>query len=98
MKVHTSHRSHRSHSSHGFVTPAFPREHHMSRILLIEDSATQAAQFVMMLQSAGFEVETADTLTAGLKRVKLGGIDSLLLDLNLPDSEGLATFQTAYSS
>jgi anti-anti-sigma factor len=69
----------------------------MARILLIEDSITQAAQFVMMLEPVGFEVETSNTLASGLERLKRGGIDALLLDLNLPDSEGLATFQTACS-
>ena len=67
----------------------------MARILLIEDSATQAAQFALMLKSAGFDVETSGTLAAGLERLSRGGIDTLLLDLNLPDSEGLATFRTA---
>ena len=70
----------------------------MPRILLIEDSATQAAQFANMLESAGFEVETAENLAKGLARLKQGGIDTLLLDLNLSDSQGLETFQTAFAS
>ena len=49
----------------------------------------------MMLTSAGLEVETSNTLAAGLERLQRGGIDTLLLDLNLPDSEGLETFRTA---
>jgi anti-anti-sigma factor len=67
----------------------------MPRVLLIEDSAFQAAQFTMMLQSVGFDVETADTLANGVARVQQGGIDTILLDLNLPDSLGLSTFESA---
>jgi anti-anti-sigma factor len=71
------------------------RDESMPRVLLIEDSATQAAQFAMMLKSAGFDVEISGTLSAGLERLQRGGIDTLLLDLNLPDSEGIETFRTA---
>ena len=66
----------------------------MPRVLLIEDSAMQAAQFRMLLESAGFEVEIADTLAKGLARIHQGGIDTILLDLNLGDSEGLSTFES----
>jgi anti-anti-sigma factor len=66
----------------------------MPRVLLIEDSAMQAAQFAMMLQPAGFEIETADTLAKGLARLQQGGIEVILLDVNLPDSQGLPTFET----
>lgn len=67
----------------------------MSRILLIEDSPTQAQRFALMLRSSGFEVEQASCLEEGLRRVQEGGIDALLLDLTLPDSEGLKTVLTA---
>lgn len=67
----------------------------MPRVLLIEDSATQAASFKMMLEAEGFDVEHADSLQAGLERLRQGGIDALLLDLTLPDSEGLQTLLTA---
>jgi anti-anti-sigma factor len=67
----------------------------MTRILIIEDSPTQAQQFALMLEDAGFQVERADRLATGLERIEEGGIDALLLDLMLPDSEGLQTFLTA---
>ena len=67
----------------------------MPRVLLIEDSAMQAAQFTILLQAVGFEVETAETLAQGVARAQLQGIDAILLDLNLSDSQGLSTFETA---
>jgi len=69
----------------------------MPRVLLIEDSPTQAAGFKMMLEADGLEVEHADALQVGLERLRQGGIDALLLDLTLPDSEGLQTLLTARS-
>ena len=69
----------------------------MSNVLLIEDSPTQAAHFAMMLEDAGFGVEQAGSLASGLDRLAQGGVDVLLLDLTLPDTEGLQTFQTAHA-
>jgi sigma-B regulation protein RsbU (phosphoserine phosphatase) len=48
-----------------------------------------------MLQDAGeglFDLETADRLEPGLRRLARGGIGLVLLDLSLPDSQGLETF------
>lgn len=67
----------------------------MPRILIIEDSPTQAKRFAIMLEDAGFEVACEERLKDGLQRIKRGDIDALLLDLTLPDSEGLQTFMTA---
>jgi glutamate dehydrogenase (NAD(P)+) len=64
----------------------------MARILLIEDSPTQAKLFAGMLEAEAFQVERADCLAAGLQRLSAGGIQAVLLDLTLPDSEGLTTF------
>ena len=38
-------------------------------------------------------MEAVDHLAAGLARLKAGGIDAILLDLVLPDSQELATFE-----
>jgi CheY-like chemotaxis protein len=39
-----------------------------------------------------YHLEWADTLAKGLQRLAQGAVDVLLLDLNLPDSQGLHTF------
>jgi anti-anti-sigma factor len=67
----------------------------MPKVLIIEDSPTQAKKFALMLEDGGFAVECSETLRDGLQRIAAGDIDTLLLDLTLPDSEGLQTFLTA---
>ncbi len=66
-------------------------------VLLIEDSALDAkiieGQLAQPQQDAPSSVLTVvTTLAAGLKRVAVQPFDVMLLDLNLPDSEGLETF------
>jgi DNA-binding response OmpR family regulator len=45
----------------------------------------------------GFNLECAEQLSTGLKRLAEGGIDMLFLDLSLPDSQGFDTFAEAYA-
>ena len=62
------------------------------RILLIEDNPGDARLIREMLaakESASFDLEHADRLSTGLARLARGGIDVILLDLSLPDSQGL---------
>lgn len=64
------------------------------RILLVEDSDRQAANIQRTLAEctgAVFRVERRDRLAGALERLARGGLDVVLLDLNLPDSEGLQT-------
>jgi len=69
------------------------------KVLLIEDNAIDARLIQIMLSEAGsgsFELERADRLAAGLKRLAVGDIGLVLLDLSLPDSQGLSTFATVH--
>jgi signal transduction histidine kinase/DNA-binding response OmpR family regulator len=71
------------------------------KVLLIEDDPAYALMIEEVLshvQESRFQVETADTLSAGLERLKAGGIDICLLDLALSDSSGLDTFVKTHSS
>jgi DNA-binding NarL/FixJ family response regulator len=63
---------------------------------LVEDNPADAELVRAFLEegSASFcQLEEARRLSAALKRIVRGGIDVVLLDLWLPDSSGLATFQ-----
>ena len=67
----------------------------VTRVLLIEDNPGDARLISEMLaevRSAAFDLEWADDLSTGLERLATGGIDAVLLDLSLPDSQGLDTF------
>lgn len=68
------------------------------KVLLIEDNPGDARMIQESLAETTddpFDLETTDTLAAGLQRLGLGGIDAMLLDLALPDSFGLETFARA---
>jgi Flp pilus assembly CpaE family ATPase len=69
------------------------------KVLLIEDNRIEARQTQQWLANAkdgSFEVECVERLKLALDRLKRGGIDIILLDLNLPDSRGLETFITLH--
>jgi two-component system, OmpR family, phosphate regulon response regulator OmpR len=59
------------------------------RLLLIDDDARLAAMVADYLRRHGFELDVAGTLAAGRERLQHGGYDALLLDLMLPDGDGL---------
>ncbi len=61
----------------------------MPRLLLIDDDLRLSDMVSGYLQRNGFEVETAGSLQAGRERLVHGGFDALLLDLMLPDGDGL---------
>jgi DNA-binding response OmpR family regulator len=71
------------------------------RVLHIEDDAGEARLLEETLKgvplSARWERERAETLAKGLAQVKRGGFDAVLLDLGLPDSQGLATLRSVRS-
>ena len=61
----------------------------MPRLLLIDDDLRLSDMVSGYLQRNGFEVETAGSLQAGRDRLAHGSFDALLLDLMLPDGDGL---------
>ncbi|MGZ4931867.1 MAG: PAS domain S-box protein [Halobacteriota archaeon] len=68
-------------------------------ILLIEDSPTDVRLIQELLRSTShdsFHVITASTLSQGLTLLSTNTIDVILLDLGLPDSQGIATFRAVY--
>ena len=60
-----------------------------ARLLLIDDDARLSAMVGDYLGQAGFEVVLAGSLAAGRERLANEPFDALVLDLMLPDGEGL---------
>ena len=65
-------------------------------ILLVEDSPEYASLVLRWLSGAANQIEFTliwtDSLAAALARLEQADIDLILMDLGLPDSDGLATF------
>lgn len=64
------------------------------RILLVEDNEDDVVLIRESLRQteAEFALECAPDLASGLERIANGGVDIVLLDLGLPDSNGFDTF------
>lgn len=62
----------------------------MTRILIIEDEPALARALAITLNARGYETEVAVTGAAGLDLVASSHPDLILLDLGLPDLDGMA--------
>src|SRR6266849_5080689 len=78
------------------TTPIPPR-----KILLIENDPAAADKIRAALAAAGsgsFELEWVRQLSEGLARLSKRGIAAVLLELSLPDSQGIETFDKLFSA
>ncbi len=70
----------------------------MSRtILIVEDSPSLSRTYAGFLNHAGYVAECADTGAAALERLAGAAPDLVLLDLGLPDADGLEILETLQS-
>jgi len=58
-------------------------------LLIVEDNATLSASLAKGLTEDGYEVDTADTGDAAARRLERSDIDAIVLDLGLPDIDGI---------
>lgn len=72
------------------------------KILLVDDNPADARLFKEMLADSGsaddFPITYAKKLDEALAYARKGGFDIVLLDLILPDSQGLDTFHSMYKT
>lgn len=70
-------------------------------LLLVEDNA-EHIEFLQQLlatpELSHFQLEAVGSLAAAVDRLQRGGIELILLDLTLPDSDGLETFIRVYET
>jgi signal transduction histidine kinase len=60
----------------------------MTRVLVVEDSATQAEELRLILESHGYEIQTAPDGAAGFEHAVRGGFDLVLTDIVMPKLSG----------
>jgi two-component system KDP operon response regulator KdpE len=65
----------------------------LGRVLVIDDEAQMHRFLKPALESAGYEVERADTAAQGLRLAGGRAPDAVLLDLGLPDMDGQEVLQ-----
>ena len=61
----------------------------MATILIVEDETAIADVVEFAVKKAGFEARRVETLTAARRLLRSGQFDLLVLDLGLPDGDGL---------
>lgn len=59
------------------------------RLLIIEDNKELARSMKAGLEKAGFHIDVSYTGLEGEERAYVNGYDAILLDLNLPDKDGI---------
>src|SRR5262249_41856181 len=60
----------------------------MARVMVVEDSPTQAQQMAFIFEDAGFTVVTAPDAETGFARLQQEPFDVVLSDLHLPGDSG----------
>jgi diguanylate cyclase (GGDEF)-like protein/PAS domain S-box-containing protein len=72
-----------------------------NRVLIISAVTKDVLALTQALGQARdgpFDVDAAPTLATGLQRLAAGGIDAILVDLTLPDAQGMACFDQVHGA
>ncbi|MGB8657319.1 MAG: PAS domain S-box protein [Candidatus Zixiibacteriota bacterium] len=75
-------------------------KNHDTQVLVIEDNPGDVRliqEMLLEVKDKSFNVELAENLSKALERLKQGGVDVVMSDLGLPDSQGLATFEQLHT-
>ena len=64
-----------------------------ARILIVEDSPLVTEAFCILFSEAGYVVDVAATVAEGIERGTANAVDLMLLDLSLPDGNGLEVLE-----
>ena len=58
-------------------------------VLIVEDSDLMSDALRLLFEASGYRVTVADTISAAVRTGSEQGVDAMLLDLTLPDGDGL---------
>ena len=61
----------------------------MTRILVVDDNASVRTTARALLEAAGFEVVEAESGAAALKTLTTEGVEAVLTDIFMPDTDGI---------
>jgi len=64
-----------------------------ARILIVEDSPLVTDAFRVLFREAGYDVDVAATVAEAIERGSAEAVDLMLLDLTLPDGDGLEVLE-----
>ena len=64
-----------------------------ARLLVVDDDTDLLRLLAMRLQATGYDVATADSVTAARSRLGMERFDLMVSDVRLPDGDGLALFE-----
>src|SRR4051812_14538975 len=63
------------------------------RALVVDDDPTMAELLVTLLKEEGFDVDVAETAESGRADALAAEYDAVVLDMNLPDGNGISIIQ-----
>lgn len=69
----------------------------MTRVLVMEDDEVFRSALCVILEGAGYEVTDAADGAAGLRRYREGGADLVLVDIFMPEVDGLEVIRALRS-
>lgn len=69
-----------------------------AKVLIVEDSASLALGYAAQLEDAGHEVSLCETLSEARRSLSSDAFNVVLLDLQLPDGDGLTLFDALSTS
>ncbi len=76
------------------VRTLVPSKQSGQAILIVEDDAGQGASLLTVLEQDGFTAKHVQTATAALAALRAGQFGCVILDLGLPDMDGLGVLET----
>lgn len=68
------------------------------KILLVEDNISIIKGLVFSLTNAGYEVVTAENIETAHQKLNQDNIDLAILDISLPDGDGMSLYETYIKS